>query len=263
MKRHLLSLDLGLLSELLAQRRISLYPRGAQGSGAGFRVELPLSVRIEPYAMFITSGALWSMGAFSYSQSSLPPETEMGRYCSVSNAVTAFNSEHPVAWATVSPFAYDPEAAPIFLQAIEDSPNGRLYRPHAYDDRHSAPIVLGNDVWIGQHVQLKKGIRIGDGAVIAAGAVVTRDVAPYSIVGGVPARLLRPRFDAATVERLERVRWWQYAFTDLYGLDPAHVGRFLDGVEERAARGELAPYRPEALTLATIKAWLERRAGQC
>ena len=148
------------------------------------------------------------------------------------------------------------------MQAIEDSPTGARYRPREFDDRHRAPIVMGNDVWIGQHVQLKKGIRIGNGAVIAAGAVVTRDVAPYSIVGGVPARLLRPRFDAATVERLEEVRWWQYNFTEFYGLDPAHVERFLDGVEERAARGELTPYRPVALTLATIRDWLERKSRQ-
>ena len=258
MEAHLLSLNYNLVKELFAQRRISYFRRGAPADDAGGVLELPLSVRIEPYTLFITAGGLWSMGAFSYSQSSLPPETEMGRYCSISNAVTAFNSEHPVEWVSVSPFSYDPDAAPIFRQAIEDSPLGTRYRPRHYDDRAHAPIRMGHDVWIGQHVQLKKGISIGNGAVIAAGAVVTKDVAPYAIMGGVPARLIRPRFDEATVERLERVRWWDYNFTEFYGLDPAQVGRFLDGLEERIASGVLRPYRPEPVTLRTIRDWLEK-----
>lgn len=260
MAAHLLSLDFSLLKDFFARRRIFFFWRGAPGREDDAVVELPLTVRIEPYTMFITGGALWSMGAFSYSQSSLPPETETGRYCSIANAVTAFNSEHPVSWVSVSPFSYNPDAAPIFRQAIEDSPEGALYRPEAWDDRSRAPIRLGHDVWIGQHVQLKKGIRIGNGAVVAAGAVVTADVEPYAVVGGVPARLLRRRFDDATVERLERAQWWRYNFTGFHGLDPAHVGRFLDGLEERAASGTLRPYTPGAVTLRTIKGWLERGA---
>lgn len=262
MDARLLSLRYGLLKELFAGKRIFLFLRGAPAHEDAALLEIPLDVRIEPYTLFITGGGLWSMGAFSYSQSSLPPETETGRYCSISNAVAAFNSEHPADWVSVSPFSYNPDAAPIFRQAIEDAPRGDLYRPAAYDDRSRAPIRIGHDVWIGQHVQLKKGIRIGNGAVVAAGAVVTRDVEPYSIVGGVPARLLRRRFDDATVERLERVQWWQYNFTDFSGLDPANVARFLDGVEERLAAGELQSYTPGAVTLRTIKAWLERRARQ-
>lgn len=260
MGARLLSLNYSLVKELFAERRISFFRRAAPADDAAAVVEFPLKVRIEPYTMFITAGPLWSMGAFSYSQSSLPPETEAGRYCSISNAVTAFNSEHPVNWVSVSPFSYDPDVAPIFREALEDSPAGARYRPRRYDDRRRAPLRIGNDVWIGQHVQLKKGITIGNGAVIAAGAVVTRDVEPYAIVGGVPARLIRTRFDAATVERLERVRWWQYNFTEFSGLDPARVGAFLDGLEERVARGEVRAYAPEALTLRTVKDWLERKA---
>ena len=260
MDAHLLSLKYGLIKDLFARRRISFFHRGTRETGDDVTLELPLDVRIEPYTMFITAGGLWSMGAFSYSQSSLPPETETGRYCSIANAVTAFNSEHPVHWVSQSPFSYDPDAAPIFRQALEDFPEGARYRPHGYDDRRHAPLHIGHDVWIGQHVQLKKGIRIGNGSVIAAGAVVTGDVEPYSIMGGVPARLIRPRFDAATVERLERVQWWQYNFTDFYDLDPAHVERFLDGLEERAASGAVRKYAPGGVTLHTIKNWLERNA---
>lgn len=69
-------------------------------------------------------------------------------------------------------------------------------------------IVIGNDVWIGYEAVVMAGVRIGDGAVVAARAVVTRDVPPYTIVGGVPARTIRPRFDACTVRRLLKLRWW-------------------------------------------------------
>ena len=68
--------------------------------------------------------------------------------------------------------------------------------------------VIGNDVWIGYEAVVMAGVRIGDGAVIAARAVVTRDVPPYTIVGGVPAREIRRRFDADTVARLQELRWY-------------------------------------------------------
>ncbi len=71
-------------------------------------------------------------------------------------------------------------------------------------------IVIGNDVWIGYEAAILAGVRIGDGAVIAARAVVTRDVPPYTIAGGVPAREIRKRFDADTIERLQALQWWDW-----------------------------------------------------
>lgn len=78
----------------------------------------------------------------------------------------------------------------------------------AWDNK--GDIVIGNDVWIGYEAVVMAGVRIGDGAVIAARAVVTRDVPPYTIVGGVPAREIRRRFDADTVARLQELRWWDW-----------------------------------------------------
>ena len=78
----------------------------------------------------------------------------------------------------------------------------------AWDNR--GDIVVGNDVWIGYEAVIMAGVRIGDGAVIAARAVVTRDVPPYTIVGGVPAKTIRPRFDDRTAARLLELQWWNW-----------------------------------------------------
>lgn len=75
---------------------------------------------------------------------------------------------------------------------------------------HRGDIIVGNDVWIGYEAVVMSGVTIGDGAVIAARAVVTRDVPPYTIVGGVPAKPIRKRFSAEVVRKLERLRWWDW-----------------------------------------------------
>lgn len=78
----------------------------------------------------------------------------------------------------------------------------------AWDNK--GDIVVGNDVWIGFEAVIMAGVHIGNGAIIGARAVVTRDVPPYTIVGGVPARTIRKRFDDATISRLEGLRWWDW-----------------------------------------------------
>jgi acetyltransferase-like isoleucine patch superfamily enzyme len=86
--------------------------------------------------------------------------------------------------------------------------------PGANDDGQpwsKGPVAIGNDTWVGWRVLVMTGLTIGDGAVVAAGAVVTKDVAPYTIVGGNPARLIKPRFDQAHIDGLLRIRWWDWS----------------------------------------------------
>ena len=78
----------------------------------------------------------------------------------------------------------------------------------AWDNR--GDIVVGNDVWIGYEAVVMAGVTIGDGAIVASRAVVTRDVPPYAIVGGVPAKVIKYRFDPATVESLLAIKWWEW-----------------------------------------------------
>jgi acetyltransferase-like isoleucine patch superfamily enzyme len=72
------------------------------------------------------------------------------------------------------------------------------------------PIVIGNDVWIGQRAIIMSGVRIGDGSIIGAGSIVTKNVAPYAIVAGNPARFVRFRFDADIANRLAASKWWEW-----------------------------------------------------
>ncbi len=80
----------------------------------------------------------------------------------------------------------------------------------AWDNK--GDIVIGNDVWIGYEAVIMAGVCVGDGAIIGARAVVTKDVPPYTIVGGVPAKEIRKRFDETTIDALLRIQWWNWTF---------------------------------------------------
>ena len=124
----------------------------------------------------------------------------IGRFCSIAcGAKFLFNSaNHALGSLSTYPF-------PIFFEEwglpVEDI-------PRAWDNK--GDIVVGNDVWIGFEAVILAGVTIGDGAVIGARAVVTRDVPPYTIVGGVPARAIRKRFPDSVIERLLALRWWDW-----------------------------------------------------
>ena len=119
----------------------------------------------------------------------------VGNYCSFASGVQAvLGGEHRPDWVTTYPFS----ALDTRFAAITGHPASR------------GDIVIGNDVWVGREAMIMSGVTIGDGAVVAARALVTRDVPPYAIVGGMPARVLRMRFDEATIARLRSVAWWNW-----------------------------------------------------
>ena len=124
----------------------------------------------------------------------------IGKFCSIAcRAKFLFNSaNHTLSSLSTYPF-------PIFFDewGLEKSDVA------AASDR-KGDIVIGNDVWIGYEAVILAGVTIGDGAVIGARAVVTKDVPPYAIVGGVPARVIRSRFPEETVKALLRLKWWDW-----------------------------------------------------
>lgn len=93
--------------------------------------------------------------------------------------------------------------------------NFSLHHYECYDTT-----TIGNDVWIGMNVFIKAGVKIGDGAVIGACSVVTKDVAPYAIVGGNPAVVIRYRFDESTIQSLLDIGWWNLSDDEVADLSP-------------------------------------------
>lgn len=128
-----------------------------------------------------------------------PAELTIGSFCSIADRVEVFlGGNHRVDWVTTYPF-------PAFGERWQAA------REIAGHPGTNGDVAIGNDVWIGSSVTIMSGVTIADGAAIAASSCVTQDVAPYAIVGGNPARLLRNRFDASTVERLLAIRWWDWS----------------------------------------------------
>lgn len=81
-------------------------------------------------------------------------------------------------------------------------------------------VIIGNDVWVGMNSMILSGVHIGNGAIIAAGAIVTKDVEPYSIVGGNPARVIKKRFDDTIIKRMEEIEWWNWKKEYIYDAIP-------------------------------------------
>lgn len=120
----------------------------------------------------------------------------IGKFCSIAQEVMIFlGGEHRTDWVSTYPFS-------MFFDDVRQVPG----HPKTKGD-----VTIGNDVWIGARAVILSGVSIGDGAVIGAGSIVTGDVAPYAIVAGNPARLIRMRFDAPTIERLVKLRWWDWS----------------------------------------------------
>ena len=109
----------------------------------------------------------------------------------------------------------------------------RISTPHIEELPHKGDTVVGNDVWFGRCCTVLPGVKIGDGAIVAACSVVTNDVAPYTVVGGNPAHPLKKRFDDETVALLERLRWWDLPTEELTGLLPVLCDINMKGATEK------------------------------
>ncbi|CAN5177337.1 chloramphenicol acetyltransferase [soil metagenome] len=132
--------------------------------------------------------------------------TTIGKFCSIA-AMTRINpGNHPMQRASQSHFTY--RASAYFDDAEDDAA--------FFDWRRSTPVTIGHDVWIGHGAIILPGRSIGTGAVVAGGAIVTKDVAPYTIVAGNPAKVIRPRFAPAIAERLVALAWWGWQHAHLH-----------------------------------------------
>jgi len=204
----------------------------------------PMDPMIVETPVQIRGGDLWvnEVGVFSYfgeNKSSFQSVAKIGRCCAIGPDVVTGLAEHPT--STLSPH-------PMFTWRFDDSweQTRCLYEDDDFftnlhikveNSIRNGQIEIGNDVWIGYDVYIARGVKIGDGAVIAARSVVVKDVPPYTVVGGVPARPIKQRFADHQIERLLELKWWDYGPAILKNVDITDIDATIYAIEERIAAG--------------------------
>lgn len=139
-----------------------------------------------------------SIGDHSYvNNNSAIVHTHIGKYCSIGPQVQIVLGNHPMNMVSTHPVFYSNNKS---FQTFSDQNYVNEY----------LPVHIGNDVWIGEGVLIPGGVKIGDGAIVASRAVVTCDVEPYSVVGGIPARHIRYRFDSDVIKKIVSSDWWNW-----------------------------------------------------
>lgn len=146
------------------------------------------------------------LGDYSYCNSGtiLFAGTRIGKFCSIGYNVQIGCPEHPIQFISTSPSVYRHS----LIKDYWNWPQNDIIQP----------VVIENDVWIGSNAVVLQGVTIGTGAIVAAGAVVTKDVPPYCIVGGVPARIIKRRFNQKQIDFLLNSKWWEKNIADIKEL---------------------------------------------
>ncbi|MAT33552.1 MAG: hypothetical protein CMK06_00155 [Ponticaulis sp.] len=162
-----------------------------------------------------------SVGKHSYmNDGMIRSNVKIGRYCSIGRNVLLAAGDHTLECLTTHPVAY---------RAIRDRTNAPVSRR---SEKH-IDTIIGHDVWIGNNVVVIGGVHIGTGAVIGANSVVTKDVPAFAIVGGVPAKLIRYRFEADTIQRLLESKWWRLPIAAIESLNVANIDECLGEIESK------------------------------
>lgn len=141
----------------------------------------------------------------------------IGKYCSIGSGavfVMAGNQGHRMDWVSTFPFYFQ---ANIFKAS-----------QNAYEK--SGDTVIDNDVWIGSEAMIMAGVHIGSGTVVAARAVVTKDVPPYAVVGGNPAQVIKYRFDTETIAQLLKLKWWDWSEEEVKNVMPLICSENIEGL---------------------------------
>jgi len=212
----------------------------------GEEITLKGPITLEPFASMSGRKGFTSCGAFSYLHSALGSGADVGRYCSIAPYSRLIGNEHPLDRISTHPFA-----CRDYYSRWLGRKFGVEARVPPFENTARGPLVVQDDAWIGNAALLRGGVTIGYGAVVAAGAVVVKDVPPFAIVGGSPAKIIKYRFDETTIARILEMAWWRYHVRDLAGLDVTDIRAFLDGLEKRIEHGEIEEYRPARIDLAT------------
>ena len=166
-----------------------------------------------------------SIGAFSYvnSATTVFQQTHIGRYCSIGKQCEIGAVDQPLDWLSTSIFQYEMKAHfPTQKDACNQFP---------FEANKIKTTTIGNDVWIGSQSLIKRGVTIGHGAVVESGAVVTKAVPPYAIVGGVPAKVLKYRFDEESIAKLLKLEWWTLMPKDMKNVQFDNIEKAIKQIE--------------------------------
>jgi len=122
---------------------------------------------------------------------------DIGSFCSIANHVIIGGARHPMEWVSMSP-------------VFSEGRGGVKVKFAKHRREATLKTVIGHDVWIGGNAIIKQGVKIGIGTVVGMGSVVTKDIEPYSIVAGCPAKMIRKRFDDSIINKLFEIKWWEF-----------------------------------------------------
>lgn len=187
---------------------------------------------IEEFSTFANGLQLFSSGSFSSLASSLPLGSHVGRYVSLATGLKPMGFRHPIDAACMNSavFNFSRENVASYFARYEEQYGSINKNRVETPQPQKSPIFIGNDVWIGSRVTITGGVTIGDGAVIASDSIVTRDVSPYSVVAGIPAKHRKYRFEPDIVAGFNEIQWWNYELGDIYreGLSFSNPDLFLE-----------------------------------
>ena len=169
-----------------------------------YKLRVFLDIEIQKQGFFTKDnfkGEKYNIGDYSYGCPTVlfaNDETNLtiGKFCSIAEGVTIFlGGNHRVDWMTTYPFNV---LADYFPQA-------KVIKGHPTT---KGDVIIGHDVWIGRNVTIMSGVKIGNGAVIGTESVISKNIGPYEIWAGNPARFIKKRFDQKTIDQLEKLKWW-------------------------------------------------------
>lgn len=167
------------------------------------------------------------IGRYTYimSNSNIYSNVRIGRYCSIAPNVLIGATSHPVNWLSSHIFQIE---RPTYFKGGGNIKTKRYIPTKAFKGT-----TIGNDVWLGANCIIMQGVTVGDGAIIGAGAVVTKDIPPYAIAVGVPAKVVKYRFDEQQIKLLQKLEWWNLNYEELDGIEFDNINMAIKQLQDR------------------------------